>query len=253
MGLVLIIIPQTTVSALRPVVQPARSSVVRMQYGQAGNLPAGWVSGIDQASGQPYYFNEQTGQSQWEAPAAQGYYGGAQGWTVCFNMECTMLSVGEQRTYGRYDMPCQGRTETSKRVSRQQFVISVGGDGAASLMSIGKPPTGWRSGPYDQWIWLSAGQSQPLTSGNQISMDKGDPESCVLDLQQGGGPANAVYGQQQNLLPGWRAVVDQTGQSYYYNDQTGQSQWEAPVAQGGSGQQPQQGYGQQPQQGYGRF
>eukprot|EP00966_Prymnesium_polylepis_P198658 4604504-Prymnesium_polylepis.2 len=31
-------------------------------------LPAGWVAGVDDASGQTYYFHEQTGQSQWETP-----------------------------------------------------------------------------------------------------------------------------------------------------------------------------------------
>jgi len=39
-------------------------------YGGAmgGQLPPGWTSGVDQASGQTYYFNEQTGQSQWDPP-----------------------------------------------------------------------------------------------------------------------------------------------------------------------------------------
>ena len=35
--------------------------------GQAA-LPYGWISGVDQQSGQTYYYNEQTGQSQWEPP-----------------------------------------------------------------------------------------------------------------------------------------------------------------------------------------
>merc|ERR1719327_1475023 len=99
----------TTISAARPVLRP----IVSMQYGpqggygqqggfgQQGGLPAGWVSGVDQATGQTYYYNEQTGQSQWEAPSAQqqggfaqqrSYSAGAQGWTVCCNNQCQMLS-----------------------------------------------------------------------------------------------------------------------------------------------------------------
>jgi len=35
-------------------------------------LPAGWISGIDQSSGATYYFNEQTGVSQWELPQHGG-------------------------------------------------------------------------------------------------------------------------------------------------------------------------------------
>ena len=34
-------------------------------------LPAGWISATDE--GGQYYYNEQTGQSQWEPPAQQGY------------------------------------------------------------------------------------------------------------------------------------------------------------------------------------
>jgi len=40
-------------------------------HGGAQTLPAGWTSGMDEASGATYYFNEKTGQSQWEPPAKQ--------------------------------------------------------------------------------------------------------------------------------------------------------------------------------------
>eukprot|EP00964_Phaeocystis_antarctica_P103937 scaffold69154_cov50-Phaeocystis_antarctica.AAC.5 len=32
------------------------------------DLPAGWISGIDPGTGVPYYYNELTGDSQWEPP-----------------------------------------------------------------------------------------------------------------------------------------------------------------------------------------
>ena len=37
------------------------------QYAQAA-LPAGWISGVDEASGMAYYYNELTGESRWEPP-----------------------------------------------------------------------------------------------------------------------------------------------------------------------------------------
>ena len=40
-------------------------------------LPRGWCESVDQASGQLYYFNESTGESQWDAPAVEGA-GGAE-------------------------------------------------------------------------------------------------------------------------------------------------------------------------------
>lgn len=36
--------------------------------GMATTLPAGWTTGVDEESGQTFYINEQTGESQWEAP-----------------------------------------------------------------------------------------------------------------------------------------------------------------------------------------
>ena len=96
--------------------------------------------------------------------------------------------------------------------------------------------------------WLYEGQTHVLSSGDQVTMDQKEPERAILDLQQGGGPANAVYGQpaQGNLPPGWVSGVDQaSGQTYYYNEQTGQSQWEPPPQQqqGGGFGQPQQSFG----------
>ena len=38
-----------------------------MDSGQSP-LPAGWITLLDQASGHTYYYNEMTGESQWEAP-----------------------------------------------------------------------------------------------------------------------------------------------------------------------------------------
>merc|ERR1740121_3257863 len=52
----------------------------------------------------------------------------------------------------------------------------------------------------------------------------------------------AQYGYPQ-LLPGWREVVEQNGQTYFYNDVTGQSQWEAPLVQQGQYGSTQQGQG----------
>ena len=60
-----VMVPMTPAVRVTPVVTPRSSVVAQQGY---GNLPAGWISGIDQTSGQTYYYNEQTGQSQWEPP-----------------------------------------------------------------------------------------------------------------------------------------------------------------------------------------
>lgn len=42
----------------------------QQEYGQA-SLPAGWITDIDPASGTTYYINERTGEAQWEPPLQQ--------------------------------------------------------------------------------------------------------------------------------------------------------------------------------------
>ena len=48
----------------------AQSYPLQPGYVQDGyyELPAGWISGIDPESGVAYYYNELTGESQWEPP-----------------------------------------------------------------------------------------------------------------------------------------------------------------------------------------
>ena len=272
-----VVMPQSIASAMlfQPVVPAARSSVM-MQYGQQ----QGYGQPPQQGYGQPqqggYGQPQQGGQQGYGQPPQQGYgqqqqgygqqqqggygqqqpaggefqggsyMGGAMGWTVCYNDQCQMMSPGEQRTFGRYDMACYGFSEQSKRVSRQQCVVYVGGDGTATLMSVGKPPTGVRQGPYGQWQWLYNGQTQIIAPGTQITLDQIEPERCVLDMQQGGGPANAQYGQPQQQQQGY----GQPQQGGYGQPQQQQQGYGQPQ-QGGYGQ-PQQGYGQPPQQGYGQ-
>jgi len=219
-----------------------RSSSVKMQYGaqqgygQPGGyaqapsaLPAGWISGVDPSSGQTYYYNEQTGQSQWDAPQQQGGYGGGQGaqqgngaqalWCLTGATGQACLQPGGEQILGRYDMRMQKNT-----VSREQCIVRSGYDGSATLVSLGKPMTGWRAAPGTPWQWLSKYEERSLFDGAQFSLDRSDPEAEVFTIQkQDFGQLQQGYGQPQ--------------QGY------GQ-------AQQGYGQ-PQQGYGQ-PQQGYGQ-
>ena len=48
--------------------QPAHA-----QQGLGAGLPAGWATGVDPSSGATYYYDERTGESQWEIPRQDGY------------------------------------------------------------------------------------------------------------------------------------------------------------------------------------
>lgn len=50
----------------------------QMSYGHQNDLPAGWTSAIDQASGVTYYCFAQTGQCQWERPGGHAQQAASQ-------------------------------------------------------------------------------------------------------------------------------------------------------------------------------
>ena len=104
-------------------------------------------------------------------------------------------------------------------VSRKQCLVSCLADGTATLTSVGKPPTLWRerAGP---WCSLQKGDSLVLSDGDQVSLDAKDPENTVFTCQE--------RDANQQLPHPWEQLVDQNGDKYYYNSQTGEAQWDSP-------------------------
>ena len=106
----------------------ARSRVAVAQYGvshgtdvshaaQAAqeviNLPVGWTSVVDQASGHPYYYHEATGQTQWDFPQ-QDMYTQQQvqlpaGWTTGVDQETgDVYYIDEQTGQSQWEPPQNG-------------------------------------------------------------------------------------------------------------------------------------------------
>jgi len=200
-----------------------------------------WTTAVDEASGATYYYNGQTGESQWEPPAAAEQDNGAQIlWRV----------VGSSGTHSRYslrngDVQVLSRFNMLKQkltVSRVQCIVQIH-DGTATLTSCGRGPTLWcaRGCP---WVALENGDQVPLTDGDLVSLDCNDPGGTVFACEeralQGGQPQmsghpqghqQGVYDQQlgQPQLPyPWEMLVDHSGAVYYANAQTGVTSWDAP-------------------------
>jgi len=207
----------------------------------------GWTTATDQASGQTYYYNQQTGQSQWEPPQAftQHSHGGQPTWHHPHGTNQVLWRlVGSSGTHSRYnlrkhDVQVLSRYNMLKQslfVSRKQCMISCLADGTTTLTSVGKAPTLWRdcSGP---WCSVQRGESLRLTHGDQVSLDCKDPDNTVFTcqeksvMQQGtpllGGLAAEGHGEPQLASP-WEQVADQNGAVYYINPQTGEAQWDPP-------------------------
>ena len=166
-----------------------------------------WITSLD-ANGQPYYYNEQTGQSQWEPPeqgygagynAGGGGGGGGGGGQHVWRVHPTagvysqyIVRSCEEQVLGRFDM-----IEQSVYVSRQQCLVRVAADGTATLVSIGRPPTLFRA--YGAAPWYVRRQSEHvLSDGEQISLDVSYPESAVFTIT-----SDAQYRAQYSEDGGW--------------------------------------------------
>ena len=260
--------------------------------GATAELAAGWLPHVDEASGQTYYCNSQTGECQWELPETVSMSMGADvGWGTGVNTGTTWSidavngvagfsgvdgvtintpqgdkylkftaankfagalhtehdDVAYRLEHGRDGRPCQlpylvsadedkvlsryNMINQKQSVSRGQCKVRVFSGGGALLISRGESPTLWRraGGP---WNMLYKDEEQSLSDGDQISLDCDDPEGAVFVCTAPGG----VGGQQQQpadltarLDAGWESHVDEaSGQTYYVNSQTGESQWEPP-------------------------
>ena len=212
-------------------------------------LPKMWVTGIDPASGQSYYYNEITGQSQWEPPMHQNFgaqQGGFGPQVLCrltpyfgVNNEYAVSNGGEQ-ILGRYDMGPQ-KPDPRPYISRIQCLVRVADDGTTYIEHVGKDhrPTALR-GPNGKWYALKKRQQHVLTHGEQISLDTKNPDGAVysVSLQQGGAP-------QQHQQGGASQQQGGAAQQGGYHEQQGGYQQQ----QGAEGYQQQGGY-QQQQGGY---
>jgi hypothetical protein len=107
-------------------------------------------------------------------------------------------------------------------VDPEQCIVQVADDGSCVYAyAQGTQPTGWRTRPDEPWNWMQPGESVVLENGHKISLDYTNPENAVYKFEKAG--------RFLELPPGWVVNVDEaSGDQYYYNDQTGQSQWDRP-------------------------
>jgi len=132
------------------------------------------------------------------------------------------IGIGDEKVLGRFNM-----VNPSPSVSRGQCNIRCTADGAAILASDGDSPTLIRSGG-GQWEYIYKDQQRFLQEGDQISLDANNPEGAVFVCNRDAG-GQAAAGWNPSNAAAWVAQVDQaSGQTYYMNQQTGESRWDPP-------------------------
>ena len=245
-----------TSAILRPSASVRRSPRNRVQLRTRALLAHdGWTATFDQDRGQTYYYNEQSGRSQWEPPQVAWQHPSGINQVLWRVAGSAGIINRKDRRYNlrRHDEQVLSRYNMFKQkltVSRKQCLVSCLADGTATLTSIGRGPTLWRErgGP---WCSVQKGESLTLTDGDGIALDCNNPEGATFEclakraVQQGQGeyPQGSSCTEQGQLPYPWQQLTDHIGQVYYSNPQTGESQWDPPQ-QGNSQQQggyPQQG------------
>jgi len=241
-------------SVVIPLQKPVPASLLRASFRnvqRTSNILAQdrWVQGHDVASGQAYYYNEQTGESQWEPPQSatrvQSRTPAAREYVPQIIWRVAGVSgVDAGHTLRKHDTKVLSRwnmLEQKLTVSRKQCVVQVRADGSATLTSTGKGATLWRErdGP---WCAVQRGESLVLTDGDRVSLDCNRPEGAVFECieesavqggyQQGGYQHDSYQqqGQPQGLPYPWEQLVDQNGAVFYSNPQTGEATWDPPQA-----------------------
>ena len=179
-------------------------------------LAAVWEPQVDEASGQTYYLNSQTGESQWEAPESTTVrrattpsatattprwridgLSGVAGFSGVpgFSADNKYADGGFRMERAREGRPCQlpylvgageekmlsrwNMLEQKQNVAQDQCVVRSTFDGTATLVSLGEAPTLWRA-TGGAWSALYQGQEQVLSEGDQVGLDCDDPEGAVF-------------------------------------------------------------------------
>ena len=148
----------------------------------------------------------------------------------------------QEQALGYYDI----EGYDAQGVDPQQCVVHVASDGSCVYVyAQGTQPTGWRTNPNEAWTWMNPGESTVLQSGWKVSLDINNPENAVYKFEKAGrfivqeyldaqaaaaATAAAQGGYGGTPLPaGWMSQQDPaSGQTYYYNQNTGETSWDIP-------------------------
>eukprot|EP00984_Skeletonema_dohrnii_P015033 scaffold6430_cov135-Skeletonema_dohrnii-CCMP3373.AAC.6 len=218
-------------------------------------LPDGWVKGIDEASGNPYYYNSVTGESSWDLPSdgtSKAVASMEQGNVAVESaaVDVDNISNGEDEVPAD-DIAAAESEEVENNANNQQQIDGVLEEPTPVEETVRpssdeseKLPPGWSSSVDEASGNIFYYNDEGITSWDKPSIegsrDEAKPEDGtsvdkitehqeeVEDLPDGSGEPEPQTG---GLPHGWKELQDEaTGNTYYWNEQTNETSWDYPHA-----------------------
>ena len=196
-------------------------------------LPSGWVELIDLPSGLPYYFNETENLTTWDRPEP-----------VRVEMNDSKeippssheyAAEAEDDITGGYTMVEHSETASREEPEGDNASRDIRRDGQTEL------PPGWLE-LIDEVSGASyyLNETENITTWERPSAapsgvtEKGNPHVEATPKESSASPPQESMGPPIEISPlqeGWSEIVDPgSGQSYYFNEESGETTWDRPIA-----------------------
>ena len=179
------------------------------EHNEAGpTLPPGWDKLVDPSSGDTYYYNEETGESSWDTP-------------LRVDAEPAEITSPEEPQVASGDdttpVPEQLESESGERGASTDLGTARVDENDSEL------PQGW-----EKLIDPDSGEAFYFNEATgETSWES--PATATTDQDQSKSQPVQQLDRTQ-LPPDWTMVTDPaSGDKYYYNEETGETSWEAPV------------------------
>ena len=178
-----------------------------MESPESDDLPPGWEKLSDPASGNTYFFNRETNETSWEFPIIE---------KDDANVDPSSIGI-EAEGEDEAELPNEETAENANQDSDHRIETSV------------DLPAGW-----EKVVDPSSGDTYYFNEEtNETSWDPPVEPHAAPSVEEVADPVVNVEKKASNDLPaGWERMVDPaSGDVYFYNSETDETSWDAPVAE----------------------
>ena len=217
-------------------------------------LPAGWVASEDPASGEVFYYNNETGQSQWEPPVHHPTafreqiveHEAEKIPTETVQLEDTPITTEKPK---RLSASHSDRQNANTDISSGSTVADDKDNNGTQLGSPESPPTSWQAAVdpasgksyyfnelTGETVWelpvdakSTVAENDDVPSSTNIDEVDQNTEELSLSGKSTVDPRKELVEAAPKLPTGWLSAIDEaSGKIYYYNDEIGETSWEPP-------------------------